>query len=591
MILQALKEYYDRKATDPNSGIAPEGWEWKEIPYIVVLNKDGEPVDIQSTVEGTGKTKTTKSFLLPQSRVRTVGIAANLCWDSPEYALGVVLKGKPDRVAQQHEAFKNELQKIENCHDLGFVALKKFLDLHDKLERLEIFDQWASLVKEGKFLVFKLAGEQGILTDSPLLRQAISNLTSHSTAGDSLCLITGEKDEMERTHAKIKGVWGANTTGGAIIGFNHKAFCSFNKEQGDNAPVGKRAASAFATALNTMLAKGSKNRMQVGDASTVFWASKPTDFEDCFGAMFAEPSKDNPDEGVAAVRALFTSIENGAYHEIADPTRFYVLGLAPNAARISVRFFDVATIEEMAVRIRQHFVDTKIQKQFPKEPEYLSLFRLLICTAVQGKSENIPPNLAGETMRAILEGTPYPVTLMNAVIRRIRAEHEISYPRAALLKGYLNRSSHSHKEIQEMLDTTNHNIGYLLGRLFATLEKIQTDASPGLNATIRDRFYGAASGTPAVVFPNLMRLKNHHLSKLDNTRLRIWFEQLLGEIIGGIPGEFPKFLSLDDQGRFAIGYYHQMQSFYTKKNESPKETNDCERNAPLFSSHKELNHV
>ncbi|MGL6194626.1 MAG: type I-C CRISPR-associated protein Cas8c/Csd1, partial [Thermoguttaceae bacterium] len=298
MILQALKEYYERKATDSESDIAPPGWERKEIYYIVVLNPDGEPVDIQSTIEGTGKSKAAKKFLLPQSVVRTVGISANMLWDSPEYALGVVLKGKPDRVEKQHEAFKEELQKLGNCDDVGLLALKKFLDLPDKLKRLEAFDQWENLKKEGKFLVFKLAGKPGILSDSPKVRKAIARLNTQNNSiskkNGITCLISGETDLLEQTHAKIKGLWGGNTIGGAIVGFNLDAFESFNKKQGANAPIGKRAAFAFSTAINTMLAKGSNNRMQVGDASTVFWASKDTDFENNFLSMFSEPAKDDP---------------------------------------------------------------------------------------------------------------------------------------------------------------------------------------------------------------------------------------------------------------------------------------------------------
>ena len=575
MILQALKEYYDRKAEGADSDIAPPGWEWKEISYIIVLNKEGQPIDIQSTVEGTGKSKTVRKFLLPQSVKRTVGVSPNLCWDSPEYAVGIDLKGNPERTAQQHDAFKNRVMVLGDIADDGVIALKKFLDITDKIEQLEKFDEWENLKKSGAFLVFKLAGAKGIITDPSAVKKVIRQL-SKAASGNNIgtCLITGENDDIERLHAALKGVWGGNTSGGTIIGFNLDAFCSYGKKQGENAPVGKRAASAFATAINTMLAKGSKNRMQVGDASTIAWASKETDFEGWFINSFNESPKDNPDEGVEAVRSIYKSIETGAFHvdtgEDEEPPRFYVLGLAPNAARISIRFWIVDTVETIAKRIKQHFDDLNIVHS-DKQPEYLSLFRLLVSTAMQGKSDNIPPNLGGDTMRSILEGQSYPATLLNAVIRRIRAEHDITYPRAAIIKAYLNRKNRNQPESQKerklnvTLDFENNNIGYRLGRLFATLEKIQSEANPGINATIRDRFYGAASGTPAVVFSNLMRLKNHHLSKLESQGRRVNLERLLGEIISGIEREFPAFLSIENQGRFAIGYYHQMQDFYTKK--------------------------
>lgn len=582
MILQALKEYYDRKAADPESGIAPEGWEPKEIPFLIVLNEEGEPIDIQSTTEGSGKNKKVKSFSVPQSVKRTVGIAANLLWDSPEYATGIQPTkkvGGNDRSAEQHEAFQKRVDELGEIDDVGVIALKKFFNLQDKSERLETFPEWKNLIESGSFLTFKLAGTSGILSDSPKVKKIIDH-QNQSGSDNGRCLITGETDEILRTHAAIKGVWGANTSGGNIVSFNTRAYESYGKEQGNNAPIGKTASFAFSTALNAMLSKGSKNRMQVGDASTVFWASKSSvsgiDFENSFAAFWAEPQKDNPDEGIEAIRSLFESIKSGAFTEEDHPTKFYVLGLSPNAARISIRFFIVATVEDIAKQIKCHFDDTKIQKQFDKEPDYLSLFRLLVSTASQGKSENIPPNLAGEFMRAILEGTPYPKTLLNAVIRRIKAEREVTYPRAALLKAYLNRLPNppTNKEIQKMLDVANTNIGYLLGRLFAVLEKTQSEANPGLNATIRDRFYASASGTPSTVFSNLMRLSNFHLSKLENAGRRVNLERLIGEIIGQIPGSFPRVLSLEDQGRFAIGYYQQRQNFFTKNLNQKEQNND-----------------
>ncbi|MCL4491530.1 MAG: type I-C CRISPR-associated protein Cas8c/Csd1, partial [Nitrospirae bacterium] len=158
----------------------------------------------------------------------------------------------------------------------------------------------------------------------------------------------------------------------------------------------------------------------------------------------------------------------------------------------------------------------------------------------------------------------------SSAIRRIRAEQEVTYPRASLIKAVLVRKARYKNEKEEIamgLDAGNTNAGYRLGRLFAVLEKIQEEASPGINATIRDRFYSSASSTPVTVFSHLLKLKNHHIAKLENKGRAVNFEKLVGEIVDDI-NDFPAHLSLDDQGRFAVGYYHQRQDFFKKKDNS-----------------------
>ncbi|HBC88775.1 MAG TPA: type I-C CRISPR-associated protein Cas8c/Csd1 [Lentisphaeria bacterium] len=564
MILQALKQYYDRKPELPRLG-----FEEKEIPYIIVLDREGRPASLNQTYEGSGKARRAKRYLVPQAVKKTSGIASNLLWENPEYALGVKIKGKKARIAEQHEFFKKRIADLGDLKDDGLAAVKKFLAEKDKASLLEPFGEtWKQLLEEGGNLTFQLAGETGIVLDSPLIKDAIRSALSEEGQEKSICLVTGEREPMERLHSSIKGVWGAQSSGANILSFNLDAFNSYGKAQGANAPVGKSSAFAYTTALNHLLDKDSKQRIQVGDASTVFWSEKTTEFEQKLADFFGEPPKDDPDRNTRAVESLFRSAETGAFSEGEGNTRFYVLGLAPNASRISVRFWIVDTVSGMAGKIRQHFEDLRIAHG-QKGKDSFSLFRLLVSTASQGKAENIPPNLAGDTMRSILAGLPYPATLLQAAIRRIIAEHDISHVRAALIKACLNRSirysnSNKEKEITVNLDPSSTNIGYRLGRLFAVLEKIQEEANPGINATIRDRFYGAASGAPVTVFGNLMRLKNHHLSKLENAGRRINFEKMIGEILSGVD-DFPPHLILADQGRFAIGYYHQKQEFYIKK--------------------------
>jgi len=571
MILQTLTSYYNRTARD-GGDIAAPGFQKQQIPFLIVLNSEGRFVDLQDTRSGEGKKKVGRTFTVPKAIKKTSGIAANLFWDTPAYVLG---RPKPDqndapeKAEKQRGAFLDRMKEIFPAPNanVAVAAIFRFLEGND-FQTLLNHPSWKEIEEKGLVLSFKLDTDNCLVCE----RQDIVNVlagTKPSTKGNGICLVDGEVDTPVRLHTAIKGVWGAQTSGANIVSFNLKAFTSFNKEQGLNAPVGQRAEFAYTTALNILLQKGSRQRIQVGDASTVFWAEKKHAMEDVFADIFGEPPKDNPVQDYKSLVAVFRAPETGSKPELDPNTRFFVLGLAPNAARIAVRFWYDGTVKEVADHIYQHFEDCSIIHG-PNQPETLSLFRMLVSTALQGKSENIQPNLAGDFMRTILAGTPYPQTLLAAAIRRLRAEHEAAYPRIALIKAVLVRESRyynkNHREVGMALDKANCNIGYRLGRLFAALEKVQEEANPGINATIRDRFYGAASSTPVAAFSQLMKLKNHHISKLDNRGRAVNLERIIGEIVDGI-AEFPTYLSLGDQGRFAVGYYHQRQDFFTKKDE------------------------
>jgi len=574
MILQALKEYYDRKAADPESGIAPIGFEWKSLPFLIVIKLDGTFIQLEDTEEPDTQQRT-KKFLLPKSKSRSGSKSyaiTFLLWDHIGYLLGEPVDDP--KSAKQHLTWKAKLNSLPDsiARDERIKAIQLFYD-RGGIDAVKSDVKWikcAGLLSCN--MAFKIVGESDPVPCLPFVREyvqehpfdnEIPSDEKEDAAIQGRCLITGEYETIVRTTSDTP----ISKDSKKLVSFQkNSGYDSYGKEQCYNAPISVTAAFAYTTALNRLLDKDSRQRIQVGDASTVFWSARKTRLEENVRAFFSEPPKDDPDQLTQAVADLLSSVQSGAYALADGDNRFYVLGLAPNAARISIRFWHVGTVPEMAERFAQHFRDLEIAHG-PREPGTLSLFRLLVATAPNGKSENIPPNLAGDTMRAILEGTPFPATLLQSVIRRIRAEHEITYARAALLKASLNRSQRSNpnseKPILPMLDLENKNIGYRLGRLFAALEKIQGEAQNSLNATIRDRFYGAASGTPITVFGNLMRLKNHHLAKLEPGR-RINLERLLGEIMEGI-SDFPAHLALADQARFALGYYHQMQSFYTKK--------------------------
>lgn len=565
MILQSLKEYYDRKAADPASALAPEGWESKEIPFVLVLDPSGGLVNVDDMREGEGRTKRAKPQLVPASVKRSVNIAPNLLWDSVEYALGVDTRDKPDRVREQHRAFRVRLQETfgKRPGDEGLRALYRFLDSFN--ERL-VADSpvWAEAREKNAFVSFRLQGDTVLLCHRPAVRATIE--TAGGGAANGLCLVTGEFDSIALTHPAIKGVRGAQSSGGNIVSFNLDAFQSYGKEQGSNAPVGQRAARFYTTALNSLLSRDSRQKLTVGDATVVFWAQKASGarVEEAFASWF-DPPRDDPDAGADRVTALY-ELQQGKPLTDDDQQAFFVLGLAPNAARVAVRFWHVGTIREIGNRVFEHFRDLEIVLP-PNAQPHPSLYRLLCSVALLGKAENIPPSLGGDWMRSILAGGPYPLSLLHAALRRCRAERDVGPLRAALIKASLNRSrSAMEEEIQVSLDIENHNTGYRLGRLFAAFEKIQEEANPGINATIRDRYFGSASASPLVAFPILNRLKNHHLAKLDNRGRAVNFERLIGEVMSGLDASspFPASLSLADQGRFAVGYYHQRQKFFEK---------------------------
>lgn len=569
MILQALNDYYVRKSA--SGELAPDGFELKPIPFVLVVDRDGRFVQIDDTRRTEGARKPAREFLVPQTVKRSVDIAANLLWDSVEYVLGVVREGgKPERVAEQHSAFVLRVESLGTSEDPGLIAVRAFLAGLD-LNLLQADPLWTDLVASNPFISFRLSDDAAdtLICQRVAVIELVRALGGTDTENQGFCLARGSVDSIARLHPAIKGVWGAQSSGANIVSFNLDAFSSFGRKQSFNASIGETAAFAYTTALNHLLRKGSPHRMQVGDASTVFWAADvdQSGFEEDFAAVFGESEKDDPDRGVEAVRNLYRATATGAYAGNDRDARFCVLGLAPNAARIAVRFWQCSTIAELGPRIRQHFDDLELVKPDFESP-YLSLYRLFTSIAMLGKADNIPPQVAGDTMRAILGGTPYPATLMQAAIRRIRADQTIQYPRAAVLKASLNRlirhNRLSAKELTVSLDPENTDPAYRLGRLFATLERIQGVAQPGINTTIRERYYGAASSAPSSVFPVLLKLKNHHLAKIDKPGLVVWFEKLLGQIFAGLSA-MPTRLSMTEQGLFSIGYYHQQQDFYTSK--------------------------
>lgn len=578
MILQALVDYYKRSDSLPR-----EGWIRRPVDYELVLDTGGNCIAFKALGEIRKGKKVAEERLVTAIGKQAMkhtnsGKDANLLWDNASFVFGAGNKGAT-KLANFIETLQSWLGELD---DPGVKAVHLFCtQLQENPEAanalIERFGHGEDFEKRDPVLTFQLQGDLEGIHHRPSVRSAYEDAFIERAAHGGVrgnCLVTGKTNvPIALNETVIKNVWGGQPAGCNIVSFNARAFESYGKteRQGENAPVSRAAAFAYTTALNHLLRKDSPQRMQVGDASTVFWAERQDPFETIFGEVF----QDNPNANTDKVEALLEAVHSGHWGPLDKDLRYHVLGLAPNAARISIRFYRCLTLGELGHCIAQHFEDLALVRG-QHDAQYPSLFRLLTAVALQNKADNIPPNLGGAVVDSILAGpdVPYPSLWLNAAVGRCRAEQTVNYLRAAAIKACLNRQQRHaalsslsslapEKEFLPMLDLSNTNPAYRLGRLFAVLEKIQEEASPGLNATIRDRYYGAASSTPVAVFTTLLRLKNAHLKKLSPGRTAA-FEKLLGEVLGPL-ADFPKHLPLPDQGRFALGYYHQRQDFFTKK--------------------------
>ena len=597
MILQALSHYYQRLLNDPESGIAPPGFSQEKIDYVIVLAIDGSVVDVGDLRDTSGKKPLSRLCSVPASFKRPgTGAKSFFLWDKTSYALGVSASSK--RSEQEHEAFKTLHQHaFAGSEDVGLKALLLFLEAWTPAQ----FHENRHFVQHGDDLldanvVFRLDGELRFLHERPAAQEVWSR--QQAQASDSvqgICLVTGQQAPLARLHPAIKGVLGGQTAGASIVSFNLEAFSSYGKSQGENAPVSEQAAFAYTTVLNHLLRRSEHNRqrIQIGDASVIFWA-EAEDTEQAQEAEFTFQSllEDPPDDSqeAARVRGVLDQVAKGRPLSELDPklqdgTRMYVLGLAPNASRISIRFWEVGTLGTFAQRLAQHERDMRIE---PVPWKTAPAARRVVLATVPNREGAMPKmddafdNLAGEFMRAVLSGGLYPRSLLANTLMRVRTDGNLSGLRAAICKGILARERRlginvQTEEVPVSLDKESTSPGYRLGRLFAVLESVQRAALGGqVNATIRDRYYGAASATPASVFPVLLRNTQNHLGKLrkDKPGFAFNLEKDIAEIVGGLSEHFPRSLRIEAQGQFAIGYYHQSQSRFRKAADDTTDTSE-----------------
>lgn len=584
MILTALNDYYQRLAEDEK--VPLPGFSSEKVSFCLVFSLDGDPVQIIDLRDASGKKPRPSPYQVPVDKRRTSGIHAYPLWDKTAYALGVTA-GEGKRLVDEHAAFKSRQSVLFSESD--DPELSAFLRLLDKWkpERLAELPGYSEEVLDTN-VIFRLDGQRQYLHENREARRLWSASLESDGGVSGQCLITGEIAPLGTDHPAIRGVRDAQSSGASLVSFNSDAYESYGFSKNQNASVSKAAIFGYSTALNHLLRGDAVNRqrLQIGDATVVFWAKASdrvhAEAAEGFFAMLNEPPSD--EQEAAKLGMLLEQVSEGRPLVELDPmleadTQFFVLGLAPNAARLSVRFWYVDRLERLAQHYAWHHQDMSLEPS-PWKGMMPGAWRLALQTApIHGdrpKSEDVLPQLAGELMRSILSGARYPRSLLNNIVMRFRNDGEISGIRVALCKAVLAREGrlavHSKATTQEVpvsLDPHSTHPGYLLGRLFAELENAQRGAlGKEVNATIRDRYYGAASATPASVFPMLLRNVQHHLSnmrKKDKGGLAHTIENEIGAIVDGLGDRFPRSLRIEDQGRFAIGYYHQSRARFAKK--------------------------
>lgn len=591
MILQSLVKYYEILSNDEESDIPRLGYSKANVSYAVNLSSEGKLLNIipmRIAVQRGKKTKEVpQSIEVPEQVKRSSGIKSNFLCENSSYVFGIDNKGKPERSKECFKTFRelhtDILGDSENEAAKAVVNFVNSWDV-DKAADCPALKEYLDDILSGVNFVFRINGGE-FVHENKTVKKAWRKYKGSLDSTDVMqCLVTGNRGSIARLHPSIKGVKGAKSAGGTVVSFNERAYESYGRDeqQGLNAPVSEYATFAYSTALNYLLSDIS-HKIQLGDSTIVFWAESPRKIYQDFMSLYINGGTTDNDETlvrdeVAAkeVKSIFEKIANGKpIDELSDifdeETNFYILAISPNAARLAIRFFIFNSFGEFVHKIAMHYKDLRIEKQYSNEPDSFSAWKLLNETVSPKSTDKAAsPLMTGATIKAIITGTPYPANLYNSVLIRIRAEKDINYYKASIIKGYLLRKHKNNNKFKEVLtvalNENSDNKAYIFGRLFAVLEKAQLDANPGINTTIKDRYFTSACATPASVFPVLLRLSQHHISKADYGYIS---DRRISDILEKLDIEnnpFPPNLSLDDQGIFILGYYHQRNSMYQKNN-------------------------
>lgn len=584
MILQALVKLYEDLAAQGK--IAPDGWSSVKMSYALCLDEKGTVVNvIPLTVEEQRGKKTVllpRMMTMPAPVKKTSAVASNFIWENADYLLGVSKNDDSDGSADDTDGGKTA-KRFAACRELHHRLLDE-ADGKAAKAILAFFDTWdiskaashteiarfVDELRKGGNITFRINGR--FAADDPEIKCIWDRAYHESTGNEMQCLVTGEVGPYELTHPSIKGIRGAQSSGASLVSFNSPAFCSYGREQNANAPVGKYAAFAYTSALNYLIAD--RDSVQhIGDTTVVCWADggEPEYQSFSCGALFGDDERTGLDPD--ALRAAIARLASGLPVETPklDPQKpFHILGLSPNSARVSVRFYYRDTFGRIMKNVNDHYDRMQIVKPSFEKYSVIPLWKMLEETVNPNSREKAAsPVLAGAVARAVFTGGLYPASLLENVMLRIRAENRINYGKAAIIKAYYlkNQNQSCPKEVLTVsLNENSTNVAYNLGRMFSLFEAIQEKANPGINTTIKDKYFNSAAASPATIFPVLDNLCQKHLRKLDE-RSRVYFSKLMGELKDKLGEEYPARLTLPQQGSFNLGYYHQTQKRFEKKEE------------------------
>lgn len=536
MILQDLLHYYQENS----STLPPFGFEYKEISFVIILNEKGDLLDIEDKRTETGEGKKT---LVPQSVKRSgIGASPNYLWDNLKYVFGI---GDSKNPKQQESLTLKRISFLQNLKEL-IPSLKEHKEIQAVisflesafLKKLQKYPLWEKILKQNAYISFSLKNSNRLVCQEASIMEAFSLFSKDAEERTGTCILTGSIEPITRLHPIIQGIPGAQESGASLINYNLPSAESFGKEQGYNAPMSQSSAFAYSTALKHLLDSSKKITFNQ-DITVVFWSQAKSSFDSTFADFLKTSSKDSP------------SLLSRCQEAPDDSSLFFIHALSPNGARLALRLSWKGPIGELKKRIIKYCKDLEITNPARKQ-ETFPLYSLLQTISPCQDIKYVQPHLAGRILFNLLNNLPYPRNLLSILLEKLSDSEGISHRRVSLIKAWLNQYS-DHTPLHPSLDTSNLEIGYLLGRLFSALEITKKELREKKQSPAVHSFYKMSSISPKTIFSHLIKI---HAPSNSN-----YLKDLIASILEAIP-IFPESLCLSAQGEFAVGYYHQKQQIF-----------------------------